>query len=159
MEQFLRYGSDGHAFHTKLLCLDAPFVMTPCAASDFPRSHHHRVLRPNSVEKSLSVTLGDFSRINHQTTASSAPHAHPSRPRHMSRQSSIASLTWPALPCPRARACPRCQPLRLVTQRLLPFGQVPSLVLAALNPSTRTRMIFTFVVDHYTCAPHLHTTN
>jgi hypothetical protein len=34
MDQLLEYASDGHTLHTKLLYLDAPFAMTPCATSD-----------------------------------------------------------------------------------------------------------------------------
>jgi hypothetical protein len=117
MEQLLGYWFDGHALHTNLLQLDAPFVMTPCATSDSHRNRHRWVFRPNSVENPSSVVLGGFPRINHQTTASSAPHACPPRPGHMSRQSTTASATQHALSRPRTGACPKCQPLQLVTQR------------------------------------------
>jgi hypothetical protein len=116
MEQLLEYWSDGHALHMNLLRLDAPFVMTPYATFDSHRNRHRRVLRPNSVENPPSIVLGGFPRINHQTSASSALHACPPRPGHMSRQSSTAPATQLALSRPRAGACPRCQPLRLVTR-------------------------------------------
>jgi hypothetical protein len=36
MDQLLKYASNGHTLHTKLIRLDVPFAMTPCAASDSP---------------------------------------------------------------------------------------------------------------------------
>jgi hypothetical protein len=39
MDQLLGFSSDGHALFTKLLCLNAPFVITPCAPSDSRRNH------------------------------------------------------------------------------------------------------------------------
>jgi hypothetical protein len=38
MDQLLEYASDGHTLYMKLLRLDAPFAMTPCAASDSYRN-------------------------------------------------------------------------------------------------------------------------
>jgi hypothetical protein len=149
MDQLMGFRSDGHALHTKLLCLDASFVMTPCATSDSHRNHHRRVLKLNSVEYPLSVALGDFSRINHQTTASSTPYA-------------------------RTRPCWRHGPLHHILARVCVQGvshhdysldnSSPSIksqrsFFPTLSPSARTHMTFTFVVDHRTCAPHLHTTS
>jgi hypothetical protein len=88
--------------HTKLLCLDTPFVMMPHVTSDSHRNHHRRVLRPNSVENPPSIALGGFSRFNHQTTMSIAPRARPPRPRHVSHQSSTTHATWPTSPHPHA---------------------------------------------------------
>jgi hypothetical protein len=128
MDQLLKFLSDSHMVHTKLLRLDAPSVMTPHAAFDSCWKCHRRVLWPNSVENTPSVTLGGFSRINQQTTVSIAPRARPSRPRHVS-----APATPPAPSHPRSSACPRCQPPRLVTQRLESLSQVPTLVLQRVS--------------------------
>jgi hypothetical protein len=114
MDQLLGFRFDGHTLHMKLLRLDAPFTMMPRAAPDF---------RPPSL------ALGVFSRINHQTSASSAPHVCPPCSGHMFGQSSIAPTTCSAPLRPRASAFRRCQPPWLVTRRLWSLGQVPTLVL------------------------------
>jgi hypothetical protein len=86
-------------------------MMTPRAASDPHRNRHRRVLRPNSVENPSSVALGGFSRINHQTAVSSAPHVRPPRPGHVSRRSLTTLATHLAPPRPRVSEYPSCQPL------------------------------------------------
>jgi hypothetical protein len=49
--------------------------------------------------------------------------------RRVSRQSSTTPTTRSTPPCPRASACPRCQPPRLVTRLLRSVSQVPALAL------------------------------
>jgi hypothetical protein len=129
MDQLLGFWSYGHTIHMKLIPLDATFIVMPHAATSSSRNRHCWVLRPNSVENPPFVAQGGFSRFNLQTIMSIASRARPPRPRHVSCQFSTASATWPALPCPRASACPRCQSPWLVTGRLRSLTQVPALVL------------------------------
>jgi hypothetical protein len=53
MDQLLEYASNSHTLHTKLLCLDAPYVMTPRAASDCRRNHTAEFCGPNLVKQAL----------------------------------------------------------------------------------------------------------
>jgi hypothetical protein len=56
----LGYLFDAHTLHTKLLCLNAPSMMTPYVAFDSHQNPHRRVLRPNSIENMLSGSDGCF---------------------------------------------------------------------------------------------------
>jgi hypothetical protein len=116
----------GHTQHTKLLCLDGPFAVMPRATIESLWNHHHRVWRPK-LSKTRHPQHGVVFRgstTNHHIT----PHVHPPRLRHVSYQSSTAPTTRPTPPCPRVCACPRCQPLQLVTWRLWSLSQVSMLV-------------------------------
>jgi hypothetical protein len=116
---------------------------------------------PNSANLP-SETLVVFLRLNYQTAASSTLHVHPPRPRHVSRQSSIAPTTRSAPPRHRVSAYPMCQPPRLVTWRLWSLGQVLTLVLlhprpmyepAWFSPSSSTTI---FVLHSYTRQADIH---
>jgi hypothetical protein len=128
MDQLLGFRFDGHALHTKLLRLDAPFTVMPRATTDYQWNRHCQVLRPK-LSKTAIRSVGWFRIPNHQTTVSIAPRGHPPRPGHVSCQSSTTPATWPAPSCPRASACPRCQPPRLVTWLLRSVRQNPTLIL------------------------------
>jgi hypothetical protein len=110
MDQLLCFRSDGHPLHMKLLHLDAPFAVMPRATTDSHWLQHCRVLRPNSAKPTI-CKLGGFDA---QTVVSHRDRR-PTRPRHVSHQSSTTPAIQPAPPCPRASACPRCQPPRLVS--------------------------------------------
>jgi hypothetical protein len=152
MDQVLRIRSNSHALHTKLLRLEEPFMMTPCAAFDSHRNRHRRVLRPNSIDNPTSVAMGGFSRIGYQITTSSTPHARP--PRH--------GQVYPDSPQPHHRHGPLHHVLAWVRalgvshQDYSPGDSGPlvkSQRSSFIAPSllARTRMIFTFAIDHRTC--------
>jgi hypothetical protein len=46
MDQLQGFRSDGHTLHTKLLRLDASFIVPPRAATSSLRNRRHRVLTP-----------------------------------------------------------------------------------------------------------------
>jgi hypothetical protein len=123
IDQILRFWSSGHALHRKLLRLNASFVMTPYAASDFRWNHATMFWGPNSAKP----VAGWFWGSTTETVLSSAPHALP-HPGPMSCQSSTVLATWSALPCSCICACHRYQPLWLVTRLLWSLGQLPALV-------------------------------
>jgi hypothetical protein len=108
MDQLLGFRSDGHALHTKLPFLDAPFVLMKRDATDSHQNYHHRVLRPNSIENPPSIAMGGFeaqppNRCEYRTAYA------PPRLGHMSCQSSIAPTTRLTPPHPRTSVCHRCQ--------------------------------------------------
>lgn len=53
MDQLLEYASDGHTLHTKLLYLDAPFAMTPCATSDSCQNSTAKFWGSNSMKPTI----------------------------------------------------------------------------------------------------------
>jgi hypothetical protein len=65
----------------------------------------------------LSVAMGGFSRISHQTTVSIAPRACPPCPGHVSHESSTMSAIV-LLPCHHTGVSPMCQLPQLVTRWL-----------------------------------------
>jgi hypothetical protein len=60
MDQLLEYASDGHVLHTKLLCLDAPFAMMPCAASISHWNHIPPSFEAQTRQNQSSVALWGF---------------------------------------------------------------------------------------------------
>ena len=71
MDQLLGFWSNGHVLHTKLLRLDAPFVVMPRVVAEF--------WGPNSA-KPVIYSTGWFLGPYHQTRVSTAPRARRPRP-------------------------------------------------------------------------------
>jgi hypothetical protein len=71
MDQLLGFWSNGHMLHTKLLRLDAPFVVMPRVVAEF--------WGPNSA-KPVIYSTGWFLGPYHQTRVSTAPRARRPRP-------------------------------------------------------------------------------
>jgi hypothetical protein len=128
MDQLLQFSSDGHALHTELLRLYAPSVITPCATSTSHWNCHHRVLRRNLVKNPPSIALGGFEAQPPSRYEYCTAHTSPTSWTRF-HQSSTAPATRPTLPCPRASACPRCQPPWLITQLLRSVSQNLAFVL------------------------------
>jgi hypothetical protein len=157
MDQLLGYWSYSHTLHTKLLCLGAPSVMMPHVTFDSHRKRPRPDFKAKPGRKHAIPSVGWVWGSTTKIVVSIATRVHPPRPGHVSRQSSTTLATQPALPRPRVSACPRCQPLWLVTRWLWSLSQVPTLVLHLSGPLARICMTFTFAVDHRSYGPHLHT--
>jgi hypothetical protein len=83
---------------------------------------------PNSA-KPVIRSAGWFRGTNHQTCHEHRTSCTSSTIRHVSHRSSNTPATQSTPPRPRASACPRCQPPRLVTWLLWSVIQDPALAL------------------------------
>jgi hypothetical protein len=96
---------------------------------------------PNLAKPTIR-SVGCFWGPNHQTCREHRSLCTSSTTRRVSRQSLTMSATRSTPPRPRARACPRCQPPRLVTRLLWSVSQDPTLALH------RSRSISTLEKKH-----------
>jgi hypothetical protein len=111
------------------------------------QNRRHRVLRPK-LSKIRHPQRMVFLMLNHQTAVSIAQCAHPPCPGHVSHQFSTVPATRLTPPHPRTSACPRCQPLWLVTRLLWSVSQDSALFLH------RSRYISTSPLHvHLICRP------
>jgi hypothetical protein len=138
----------------KLLCIDAPLAMMPCVASG---SHwnHNVDFEAQTHWIQPSVVLGGFE-------------AQPLKPPWVAHRMCVHHVldTCPTSPRWRRRHDLLCHVLAPMRSQVLatagfssPLVKAQRSSFASPGPSTLTRMIFTFAVDHHPCAPHLHTTS
>jgi hypothetical protein len=161
MDQLLEFSSYSRILHMELLRLDTPSVITSRVTSCFNWNCHRRILRPNSVKNpsSSSIALGGFE-------------AQPPKPSWVSHHVGVSHVLDMCLASPRP--CWQHGPLHHVLARVRVLGVIHhDWSLDCSNPSSKTqhssftapsplaraRMAFTSTIDHYPCAPHLHTTS
>jgi hypothetical protein len=148
-----------------------PCSTRSCFASAHPSMWHHvpppvlarnryrRVLRPNSVEKTVIRSAGWFFKIQPPNLrechiACLSPTSYTCVPPVLDHTGNMARSVMSSHECvSQVSATMASHP---VDSGPSVKSQRPSF--AALGLSTRTRTTFTFVVDHRPCAPHLHTT-